>query len=51
MSATEVGYRIASDKNWKSCSTIKLINEIEGVDRVKNLYNLTKSRVTTEYDH
>ncbi len=54
MSATEVRHRIASDKNWQELvptPTIKLINEIEGVDRVKNLYNLTKSRVTTGYDH
>ena len=54
LSATEVRYRIASDKNWQELvpiPTIKLINEIDGVDRIKNLYNLTKSHVTKEYHH
>jgi nicotinamide-nucleotide adenylyltransferase len=54
LSATEVRHRIVSDKNWEELiptSTIKLINEIDGVDRVKNLYNLTKSHATTEYHH
>lgn len=54
LSATEVRHRIVSDKNWEELiptSTTKLINEIDGVDRVKNLYNLTKSHATTEYHH
>jgi nicotinamide-nucleotide adenylyltransferase len=54
LSATEVRNRIASDKNWEELvptSTIKLINEIDGVDRVRNLYNLTKAHVTKEYHH
>jgi nicotinamide-nucleotide adenylyltransferase len=54
LSATEVRHRIASDKNWEELvptSTIKLINEIEGVERVKNLYDLTKSHITTKYYH
>jgi nicotinamide-nucleotide adenylyltransferase len=54
LSATEVRHRIARNKNWEELvptSTIKLINEIEGVDRIRNLYNLTKSNVTKEYQH
>jgi len=54
LSATEVRNRIANDKNWEELvptPTIKLINEIEGVDRIKNLYKLTKSHVTKEYHH
>ena len=54
LSATEVRYRIASDKNWQELvpkPTIKLINEIGGTDRIKELYNLSKSHATTEYRH
>jgi nicotinamide-nucleotide adenylyltransferase len=54
LSATEVRHRIAKDKNWEELvptSTIKMVNEIEGVDRIKNLYDLTKSHVTKEYHH
>ena len=53
LSATEVRHRIANDKNWEELvptPTIKLINEINGIDRIKNLYNLTRSHVTKE-DH
>lgn len=45
MSATEVRYRIAGDKDWQelvSSSTIELINQLKGVERIKKLYNLTK---------
>lgn len=54
LSATEVRHRIASDQNWQElvpAPTIKLINEIDGVDRVKKLYNLSKSHVTSDYHH
>lgn len=47
MSATEVRKRIAEDKDWQdlvSLSTIKLINELNGVERIKKLYNLTKMK-------
>jgi nicotinamide-nucleotide adenylyltransferase len=45
MSATEVRYRIAGDKDWQelvSSSTIELIIQLKGVERIKKLYNLTK---------
>lgn len=47
MSATEVRKRIADGKDWQdlvSLSTIKLINELNGVERIKKLYNLTKMK-------
>lgn len=47
ISATEVRNRIASDQDWHelmTSSTIELINELKGVDRIKKLYNLTKIR-------
>ena len=45
MSATEVRKRIAEDKDWQELvplSTIKLIKEMNGEERIKKLYNLTK---------
>ena len=45
MSATEVRHRIAGDKDWQalvSSSTIELIHQLKGVQRIKKLYNLTK---------
>jgi nicotinamide-nucleotide adenylyltransferase len=54
LSATEVRYRIASGKNWQELvpiPTMKLINEIGGLDRIKELYNLSKSHATAEYHH
>lgn len=49
LSATEVRYRMAKDKNWQelvSVPTVKLIDEINGVDRIKKLYNMTYSSNT-----
>lgn len=45
ISATEVRNMIACDKDWQelvTSSTIELINELKGVERIKKLYNLTK---------
>ncbi len=45
MSATEVRNRMANDNNWQELvptSTIKLIEEFRGIERIKRLYNLTK---------
>ncbi|MBA3749832.1 MAG: nicotinamide-nucleotide adenylyltransferase [Nitrosopumilus sp.] len=43
LSATEVRYRIANDKNWKelvSFETSKIIEEIKGVERIKAISNI-----------
>lgn len=43
LSATEVRYRIANDKDWKdlvSIQTAKIIEEINGIERVKGIMNL-----------
>jgi nicotinamide-nucleotide adenylyltransferase len=43
LSATEVRYRIANDKDWKdlvSIQTAKIIEEIKGIERIKDLYSL-----------
>jgi nicotinamide-nucleotide adenylyltransferase len=43
LSATEVRYRIANDKNWKelvSVETSKIIEEIKGVERIKAISNI-----------
>ncbi len=43
LSATEVRYRIANDKNWKelvSIETAKIIEEINGIERIKTINNL-----------
>lgn len=43
LSATEVRYRIANDKDWKdlvSIQTAKIIEEINGIERVKEIMNL-----------
>ncbi len=40
LSATEVRYRIANDKNWQelvSAHTAEIIIEVNGVERIKNL--------------
>ena len=45
MSATEVRNRMANDNNWQELvpeSTIKLIDEFKGIERIKRLYKLTK---------
>lgn len=43
LSATEVRYRIANDKDWKDLvpvQTAKIIEEINGIERVKGIMNL-----------
>jgi len=43
LSATEVRYRIANDKNWKelvSFETAKIIEEINGIERIKAISNI-----------
>jgi len=43
LSATEVRYRIANDKNWKelvSIQTAKIIEEIKGIERIKEITTL-----------
>jgi nicotinamide-nucleotide adenylyltransferase len=43
LSATEVRYRIANDIDWKdlvSLQTAKIIEEIKGIERIKDLYSL-----------
>ena len=43
LSATEVRYRIANDKNWKelvSVKTAKIIEEINGIERIKTINNI-----------
>ena len=43
LSATEVRRRIANDKNWKelvSIQTAKIIEEIEGIERIKEISTL-----------
>jgi nicotinamide-nucleotide adenylyltransferase len=50
LSATEVRYRIANDKDWKelvSVSTAKIIEEINGIDRIKTIININ----TTHYQN
>jgi nicotinamide-nucleotide adenylyltransferase len=44
LSATEVRYRIANDKNWKelvSAETAKIIEQINGIERIKSINNIT----------
>ena len=44
LSATEVRYRIANDKNWKelvSVETAKIIEQINGIERIKLINNIT----------
>ncbi len=43
LSATEVRYRIANDKNWKelvSAGTVKIIEELNGIERIKTIINI-----------
>jgi nicotinamide-nucleotide adenylyltransferase len=43
LSATEVRHRIANDKNWKelvSASTVKIIEELNGMERIKTIINI-----------
>lgn len=43
LSATEVRFRIANDKNWKelvSSSTVKIIEELNGIERIKTIINI-----------
>ena len=43
LSATEVRRRIANDKNWKelvSIQTAKIIEEIKGIERIKEITTL-----------
>jgi nicotinamide-nucleotide adenylyltransferase len=43
LSATEVRYRIANDKNWKelvSTGTVKIIEEVNGIERIKTIINI-----------
>ncbi len=44
LSATEVRYRIANSRNWKelvSAETAKIIEEINGIERIKMIYNIS----------
>ncbi len=43
LSATEVRYRIANNRNWKelvSAETARIIEEINGIERIKMIYNI-----------
>ena len=43
LSATEVRYRIANDKNWMelvSNETARIIEEINGIERIKAINNI-----------
>jgi nicotinamide-nucleotide adenylyltransferase len=43
LSATEVRYRIANNKNWKelvAVDTAKIIEEINGIERIKTIINI-----------
>jgi nicotinamide-nucleotide adenylyltransferase len=43
LSATEVRYRISNNRNWKelvSAETAKIIEEINGIERIKAIHNI-----------